>query len=37
MTDNPAMTAAPDSQDGCPPLSVWATAQHDARAQRQGR
>ena len=31
--------AAParDSRDGCPPLSVWATAQHDARAQRQGR
>ena len=28
---------APGSQDGCPPLSVWATAQHDARAQRHGR
>ena len=37
MTDNPAMAAARGSQDGCPPLSVWATAQHDARAQRQGR
>src|SRR5690242_18819674 len=41
MTDSPAAAAAapsaPDSQDGCPPLSVWATAQHDARAQRQGR
>ena len=40
MTDDPAMSAAApaaDSDDGCPPLSVWATAQHDARAQRQGR
>ncbi len=37
MTDNPATAAAPGSQDGCPPLSVWATAQRDARAQRQGR
>ena len=39
MTDDPAATAAPatGSQDGCPPLSVWATAQHDARAQRHGR
>jgi modification methylase len=27
----------PDNQDGCLPLSVWATAQHDARAQRQRR
>ena len=37
MTDDPAVAAAPDSQDGCPPMSVWATAQHDARTQRQGR
>ena len=40
MTDDPAMSTAapaPDSGDGCPPLSVWATAQHDARAQRHGR
>src|SRR6266496_2467814 len=40
MTDDPAMSTAapaPDSGDGGPPLSVWATAQHDARAQRQGR
>ena len=39
MTDDPALAAAlaPDGQDGCPPLSVWATAQHDARAQRHGR
>jgi hypothetical protein len=39
MTDNPATAAAAtaDGQDGCPPLSVWVTAQHDARAQRQGR
>ena len=34
MTDDPGAVAAParDSRDGCPPLSVWATAQHDARA-----
>ena len=40
MTDDPALSTAapaPDSDDGCPPLSVWATAQHDARAQRHGR
>jgi SAM-dependent methyltransferase len=39
MTDDPAAGTTPgrDSQAGCPPLSVWATAQHDARAQRQGR
>src|SRR6266487_5352149 len=39
MTDDPAVPAAPapDSQDSCPPLSVWATAQRDARAQRSGR
>jgi len=39
MTDDPAVpaTPAPGSQESCPPLSVWATAQHDARAQRQGR
>ncbi len=40
MTDDPAMSTAapaPGSRDGCPPLSVWATAQHDARAQRHGR
>ena len=39
MTDDPAAPAAPApaSEDGCPPLSVWATAQHDARAQRHGR
>jgi hypothetical protein len=39
MTYDPAaaVTSTPDSRDGCPPLSVWATAQHDARAQRQGR
>jgi 23S rRNA G2445 N2-methylase RlmL len=39
MTDDPAaaVTSTPDSREGCPPLSVWATAQHDARTQRQGR
>ena len=32
-----AAVAALAGQDGCPPLSVWATAQHDARTQRRGR
>jgi modification methylase len=39
MTDDRMMTAGPAlaGQDGFPPLSVWATAQRDARAQRRGR
>ena len=28
---------SPAPQDAAAPLSVWATAQHDARAQRRGR
>jgi modification methylase len=39
MTDDRMMTAEAGlaGQDGCPPLSVWATAQRDARTQRRGR
>jgi tRNA G10 N-methylase Trm11 len=35
--DDPAVTPASDCPGGGLPLSVWATAQHDARAQRHGR
>jgi len=39
MTDEPTMTSGPAlaGPEGCPPLSVWATAQRDARTQRRGR
>ncbi len=40
MTDDPVVAAVPAlarQHDDDPPLSVWATAQHDARTQRQGR
>jgi modification methylase len=39
MTDDRTMTPGPSlaGQDGGPPLSVWATAQRDARTQRRGR
>jgi len=39
MTDDRTMAAVPAlaGHDGFPPLSVWATAQRDARAQRWGR
>jgi modification methylase len=39
MTDDLTAPVMPGlaEHDGCAPLSVWATAQHDARAQRQGR
>jgi modification methylase len=40
MTDDPVLAAVPAlarQHDDDPPLSVWATAQHDARTQRQGR
>jgi len=36
MTEDRMMTDVA-GQDGCPPLSVWATAQRDARTQRRGR
>ena len=40
MTDDPVVAAVPAlarQHDDDPPLSVWPTAQHDARTQRQGR
>ena len=40
MTDDPVLAAVPAlarQHDDDPPLSVWATAQQDARTQRQGR
>ncbi len=40
MTADPILAAVPalaHQHDDDPPLSVWATAQHDARTQRQGR
>ena len=40
MTADPILAAVPAlarQHDDDPPLSVWATAQHDARTQRQGR
>jgi modification methylase len=39
MTDDRTVTPGPAlaREDGWPPLSVWATAQRDARTQRRGR